>query len=644
MSDFIFSSDRRSPGDIAGTLKSIYRVDAPEVTEYHGEWGSLGVTRSLYRGFQPLETDTHLFVVIGGPVLLFAGNGHLTGDDPVAGTRRVMERWLSGSMRWDEDLSGPFAVLAVDKHASTVTCITDLMLLIPVYRFLESGRLVLGTHPDAVAVAAGTSPGCKSVSTGNTSTDTEPNNPRTTEAASTSIKTVSDEPTEYASTGKVTTDTVSIADFLMNHAVTWPYTFYDQVRQLHPAESLRYLIAGGKARQSAEEIYWLPVQTDRYGTMREASMALREGVARDVAGITGGMDNVAQFISGGTDSRVVAGMLPAGLKRDGFVFLDRMNREGRIAGKAARCYGLTFIPKYRSKTHYLDILPEASDLIGSGQQHIHAHSLVFNRQCTLARYQAVFGGYSADVFLKGHYTGDRLEKGFSPYEPCDGSLKKFGLGMDIRSFIPADIMDQVATRRKDHLDMVRQLRGDSALEWARFWPASVRIALPNLAVNRRLFRSYELFLGSAAVKMSAEVPSEWKHHYGLFLLAFRPYLKKSRWLMHHDGHFPYFGHRANRVQTMGATVWRYRKKLRKRGAQVVHQGPWASWKAVRETPGWDSWIRVCREEGGKGGGKEGCSVGRLLTVPAEQIAGNREMYSKQVVNLFQVMYFFSKRR
>lgn len=645
MSDFIFSSDRRSPGEIAGTLEAIYRVDVPDVSEYHGEWGSLGVSRSLYHGFQPLETDTHLFVVIGGPVLLFAGNDHLTGDDPVAGTRRVLERWLSGSMQWDEDLSGPFAILSICKQGKTVTCITDLMLFIPVYRFLENGRLVLGTHPDAVAAAAGplhrneSIPG-ENVSTRiipgvNVSAETANTQTASTKAVTTKAVSTKAVSTKTASTKTVTTDTVSIADFLMNHSVTWPYTFYEEVRQLHPAARHRYSIGSGTARKAGEEIYWLPEQRNRYGSIREAASDLREGVVRDVAGITQGMDEVAQFLSGGVDSRVVAGMLPAGLKRDGYVFLDRMNREGRIAGQAARLYGLTFLPKYRSKTHYLDILPEASDLIGSGQQHIHAHSLVFNRECALARYPAVFGGYSADVFLKGHYTGARLQKGISPCESGGESRKHAGLGVDIRSCFPGEIVDQVAARRMAHLELVRTMRGESAPEWAHLWPASVRSALPNLAVNRRLFRSYEPFLGNTVVKISAEVPSEWKGQYGLYHLAFRPYLKKSRWLMHQDGHFPYFSQRANRIPALCAAMWRYRKKWRKPGAPVVHQGPWSSWKMVRETPGWDSWARLCREIGG--------STERLLTVPAEDIARNREMYSKQVVNLFQVMYFFSGR-
>ena len=73
----------------------------------------------------------------------------------------------------------------------------------------------------------------------------------------------------------------------------------------------------------------------------------------------------AQFLSGGEDSRTLLGLIPSDLKRDAFIFLDSMNREGRTAQKAARAYGANFHVGFRSPTHYLEILEEASDL-GSG--------------------------------------------------------------------------------------------------------------------------------------------------------------------------------------------------------------------------------------------------------------------------------------
>lgn len=589
MSDFIFSSHRRQQGELKKYLTAIYKADLPEVQEYHGEWGSLGVSRSLYTGFQPLESDSHLFLVIGGPILKFADNRHLTGDDPTAGTRRIRDRWLSGSMQWDVDVSGPFVILSIDKVHRTVTCITDLMLFIPVYRYLDNHRILLGTHVDALASAAGP---------------------------------------------ELDADQVSIADFLMHHAVTWPFTFYDHIHQLHPASKHTFTVGSGPAKEMDLQEYWLPEQSDKYGNVKEAALALRNGVQQEVAQITDGMDKVAQFISGGTDSRVIAGLLPDRLQREGFIFLDEMNREGRIAQKAAKAYNLNFLPEFRGKTHYLDILPEACDLIGSGQQHIHAHALVFNRRCNLNQYQAVFGGYSADVFLKNYYSGSSRNEWKSPYASRRGSLKNATRGADIQHYIPDHVKEMVKDRRMAHLEKVRHVRNESALEWARLWPASNRPALPNLGANRRLFRSYELFLCSAVAKISAEVPPAWKEHHMLYHQAFHPFLKKSKWLIHNDGHLPYFSNRINRLPTWCASVWRLRKKLRKRGSEIVHQGPWCNWKTVRLTPEWESWLQICRQEEIKSQ--------KLFTVPAGDIAGNSDMYLKQVVNLFQVMYFFSR--
>ena len=85
MSDFLYSSKNRPQGLLAGYIREIYHNDPPEVTEFHGDWGTLAVSRNLYRGFQSYETEAQVFVIIGGPVLNFSSNRFLTGDDPVGG-------------------------------------------------------------------------------------------------------------------------------------------------------------------------------------------------------------------------------------------------------------------------------------------------------------------------------------------------------------------------------------------------------------------------------------------------------------------------------------------------------------------------------------------------------------------------------
>ena len=107
MSDFIFSKKPIHKGQLSKEIQAIYHEDCPTVKEFHGEWGSLAVSDNLYHGFKPYETDEHICVVVGGPLLCFQDQQVM---ESLAGTKVILERMLDGLMKWDEDLSGPFAI------------------------------------------------------------------------------------------------------------------------------------------------------------------------------------------------------------------------------------------------------------------------------------------------------------------------------------------------------------------------------------------------------------------------------------------------------------------------------------------------------------------------------------------------------
>src|SRR5690606_24018301 len=201
-------------------------------------------------------------------------------------------------------------------------------------------------------------------------------------------------------------DEASLADFVLHNAVTYPYTAYQKIRQCQPGSVHRVVRAASGPLRYALHVpaaYWEPLEQNPYPSLKDAALDLRQGVQGYIDRITEHMPRVAQFISAGEDSRALAGMLPNRLERDAYIFLDTMNREGRIASKVAAAYGVNFKPDYRSPTHYLDILPEASALVGAGHQYTHAHTLGFDKKHRLARYPAVFGGYISDSLLKGQY-------------------------------------------------------------------------------------------------------------------------------------------------------------------------------------------------------------------------------------------------
>jgi hypothetical protein len=588
MSDFIYSSVSKSKGELPKYIQRIYHTDKPKVYEYHGTWGSLAVSRNLYNGFQPLETDTHIFVVVGGPVLCFRSNDFLTGNNPTAGTEEIYERWQTGSIKWDEDLSGPFVVLVVDKKSTKIQCITDLMMFIPVYQYAQDGIVMLGTQVDALAAAA-------------------------------------DHLEEL--------DHVSLVDFVLNNAVTYPYTFFKRIRQCNLAAVHSFDLLGQELRVFEPEIYWLPAAGNNlYKNIDQAAKALRECLQVYISRVTENMEEVAQFLSAGEDSRALAGMLPRKLKRNAFVFLDSMNREGRIAKNVASAYGARFHAEFRGETHYLDILPEASDLIGSGFQHKHAHSLGFHKTCALDRYPAVFGGFSSDVYLKAFFIRKIRGAHRFPFLPQFFIPGETRSKLINNSFFSDELLSGINRRRKDHLKKIMEVRKDTAHEWFMIWPNTMRPAMANLYSNRRLFRIYEPFMCNEVVKISASVPTVWKLNRRLFHKTVRPFLEPSRLIFSNDGRFPYFPWWLN--TPIQFYVWLVMKIFTLMGLMRNNQGPWGDWNRVMKSRRWkDAILRYSN-------GFE--PIRQIATTDsAEKIFKGNKLKMEQKINFIQLLYILS---
>ena len=585
VSDFLFSSQGASSGELISALASIYNSEPPKCVEFYGAWGSLAVTQSQYRGFDPLETDTHIVVIIGGPVLCFQDNDFMSGGNSQAGTRAIYTRWLTGHIDWGEDLSGPFVVLLIDKVTCEIMCVTDLMMFIPLYQHESEVSVAISTHVDALASHCGQSNSF---------------------------------------------DEVSLVDFILHNVVTYPYTIYKKIFQCHPAAEHRYTFKEGASSIAAAMPvpYWLPTEADSYESLSEAAKALRSGVNNYVERITGSMHHVAQFISAGEDSRVVSGVLPIRLQRDAFVFLDKMNREGRVAKKVARIYGANFTADYRELTHYLAILPEAAALIGGGHQCKHSHALGFHARHKLDGYSAVFGGYLSDSLLKALYA--RKPKGFDrfPFLPqveLPGETRSKAVANPLFS---DELLNGVTQRRRAHLRVLQSLRPSTAHEWFALWPMTMRATIPNLYSNRRLFASFEPFMSKEVVKIGASVPVSWKLNRRLFNKAFRPFLSKSKWCLHPDGQLPYFPWWVN--SPIRLLIWSYRQVVSCAGRVRVNQGPWADWQKIQKTNEWQAAINATLDSGELVGLQQALQRGALT---GSKLGVHQKINFLQVLNL-----------
>src|SRR5699024_7084925 len=418
------------------------------------------ISQGHYKGFLPYENETHICVVIGAPVLYFRNNDFLLQQDSNTATQAIYDRWVTqNKMDWVNDLSGPFTILLINKKTFLVTAVTDLMAFIPVYSYLNQGEVYLGTDVDALDKATG-------------------------------------EDNSY--------DSVSLADFILTDVVTFPYTVYSALRQEAPGSELDF--SAGHEKQI--RTYWLPVEENSYNNIDEAADALKHGIKRYIDTVTEKMPRLAQFISAGEDSRALSGLLPSEKPRDAYIFLDDMNREGEIAKKVADAYGAKFHVGYRDSLHYMEILPEAANLVGLGHQYSHAHSLGFDKEFNLAQYPAVFGGFLSDTLLKGHHVPTYKGQGYFPFLPKI-AINKNPISRKLRRvapYIKTNIIEELQLRKERRLEQIKKIRPLSKLEWFNIYPCSMHNDMPNLYATRRLFKSYEPFISNEVVKISAAVP------------------------------------------------------------------------------------------------------------------------------------------
>lgn len=588
MSDFIFTVQRKNPGQLTKHVHSIYREDCPRVVEFHGSWGSLAVSRNLHMGFDPLETESHICIVIGGPVLTFTSNRFLAGEDRIYGTCELLKKWTSGeTIRWDEDLSGPFVALKLDKKKTKLEVVTDLMSFIPVYQSGQGPSKVIGTHVDMVARVA-----------------------------------------EYEDVQ----DPVSIADFVLHGVITYPHTLYPGIKQVSPASQHLWTLDGAAGYQ--KQTYWLPREENQYRSLDEAADDLRVGIQSYVKAVSEGMDRVALFLSGGEDSRTVLGMLPENCERHAFIFLDQMNREGRVAQAAAKAYGASFTMCPRGKLWYLEILQACSDLVGKGAQYIHVHSYGFHKLANLNRYRAVFGGFLSDTLLKAYHV--KRMRGFDrfPFLPYLKSSDQRKRSLDEVSIVQSRVLAELKARTDEHLEFVRSIRSEeSVYEWFSLWPISMHSDMPYLYGNRRLFASYEPFMAKKSVKVAAAVPQVWKMNRRLFQKMARPLLRPSRHLIHSNGWMPYYPWYLNVF--IHGVVWFLRSVEYRLGLAKGNQGPWNDWRVILESTEWEKAVKRTAE-----------AVKfqeEVFTVAVDKLFTESYLNVSQKVNLMQIIYQCHKR-
>lgn len=519
MSDFLFSARRRAEGELRAALERFLGPVSASIGEHHGDRGSLAVARAHHDGEVVVEDEATISVLAGNPVARIAP--HASGLAASGPRRRAVHDLLSRGPAhpWHEAIDSGFAALRIDRASGGGMVLTDIASFVPV--FFADG--VIGTHPDAVALAAGRH-------------------------------------------GDV--DEVSAADLLLNLTCTFPYTLFRGVQQFPPATARGFDAAG--AWRGDAHTYWRPTEANPYATRADAAAALREELVENLRQACGDLPVAGILLSGGEDARAVLGAIPTGPRVRAFVYADWENREVRVARAAARAYGAPMTFGAREPDHYLRGMEAVAGLLGSGQLFMDVHGFGFHDALGLRDLPIVLGGLSSDSFLKAEH---------SPAGATPGAPFPLPDAPELR----ADLLQGVAERRTAFRRWLEEIRPTTAQEWERLYPFTQRKHSANFHGNRRLFASHEPYHAVALVSLAAAAPTRWKEGRALFHEAMKPLFARSWYVPHARWRYPYFGRAANLPLTVGLRVARGVRAVAT-GELRARQGPWPKWRTVVQSP------------------------------------------------------------
>jgi hypothetical protein len=519
MSDFLFTARRRPPGELRDVLHCYLGAVAAEIVEHHGAWGSLAVVRAPHDGEVVVEDERSLSVLVGLPIARIAP--HAPGLASKGPRRRAVHELLANgpALAWHERLDSGFAALRVDTERGGGMVVTDIASFVPV--FFADG--VIGTHPDAVALASGRHRDI---------------------------------------------DEVSAADLLLNFSSTFPHTLFRGVEQFPPATARSFDPRG--AWMDDARTYWRPTEDNPYASRADAATALRGALVENLRQSCGELPVVGILLSGGEDARAVLGAVPPGPEVRAFVYADWENREVRVARDAARAYGAKLTFGARRPDHYLRELETVAALLGSGQLFMDVHGYGFHESLGLRELPIVLGGLSSDSFLKGEH---------APPASAPGAPFPLPNAPELR----ADLLQAVAERRSAFRRWLEEFRPTTAQEWEKLYPFTQRKHSANFHGNRRLFASHEPYHSVAIVALAGAVPLRWKQGRALFHQAMKPLFAPSWHVPHSRWRYPYFGRAANLPLTVGLRVARGVRAV-VTGEVRARQGPWPKWRSVVESP------------------------------------------------------------
>lgn len=483
MSDFLLdfrdADTRRKSAHRASSLLKF--CDDTQVKVFERDCFTLVLTRvddlSLWDPYQRASPKGDLLIALAGRIALDQSLWDVAGemDEPGGLACKVIGKmYEEGGVDALAELNGNFMAFVYDAQAARFHLVTDRCgMYLGYWKEAAQDSLVYGSHPDVLASVLGESQDW---------------------------------------------DMTSLAEFLMTGRVTFPYTYYRNIRGLSPGCIYTFALKDRAVSCEAPRLYFhfgfkIDPKIAEWELAEDLAASFNKAVKRRTLALLG---RVGVGLSGGLDSRALLSAAGVGEHIRAFTLFDVENSEFSVAKDVAAACGVQMIPIQRDAEYY-GRTAELGTRISGGTGCITCnHYLGARERLNEIGIRNILTGCYCDYLLKGlalntvETSISRLQKladfQFEFYEPCawfDVSSREAVLSR-LKTTFPEAAKERLS--EQDWLEVERK----------RTFPLAYEVDLAQRVIPQRVMPWYPPIVDNDIIDTYLRIPSRFKLNGSLF--------------------------------------------------------------------------------------------------------------------------------
>jgi asparagine synthase (glutamine-hydrolysing) len=313
-------------------------------------------------------------------------------------------------------------------------------------------------------------------------------------------------------------DKVSLAEFLMTSRLTFPYTYYQNIRGIEPGFIYTINLQHGAAAYESKRRYFdfnfkIEPQITEWNLAEELASAFKNAVRRRTLPLLG---RVGVALSGGLDSRAVLSAAGHDDHIQAFCLFDEPNAEYRVAKAIADACGVKLIPVKRDFEYYGNSAELGVRISGGTGCITCNHFLGIRNRLKELGIQSLLTGCYCDYLLKG-LALNTAERMVSRTRRLAGFQFEF---YDPFSRIAHPYREEVAARLAALFPEATQGRLSEQdwlnVERKRIFPLAYEQDLAQRVIPQRVMPWYLLIVDNDIIETYLKMPSRYKLNASVF--------------------------------------------------------------------------------------------------------------------------------